>query len=184
MIRLFFALNISLETQQKLYAHMLPLRKKNIPGSWVRAENLHVTLKFLGDTDEQALPMLKDALSMLANQTTRIPSTITRISAFPGLRNPRVLFFEIKEHEKIVPLAEHLNQHCTVWGFPKEDKKFIPHITFCRVKQHCNLESAGIGPLLDFAPIPYVFNDITLYKSVLTSSGARYEEIQTCPFHL
>jgi 2'-5' RNA ligase len=184
MIRLFFALTISMETQQKLYAHMLPLQSRNIRGSWVRAENLHVTLKFLGDTDEYAVPMLKDTLTMLANQTTRIPSTITHISAFPSLRNPRVLFFEVKEHERITSLAEYLNNHCIVWGFPKEDKKFLPHITFCRIKQHCNLEYAGINTLLDFAPIPYVFKDITLYKSVLTTSGARYEEIQTCPFHL
>mgnify|MGYP000937837107 CR=1 FL=1 len=184
LLRLFIALDLSEETKHRLFAHMLALKRLRLNGSWVREENLHLTLKFLGPTDDFAIPRIEQILTMIGNDTNLIQASIARIGAFPSLRNPRVVFFNVEDNGKIMEVFKKVDSYSAHWGGTQEERPFTPHITFIRLKQHSDLSVPSTQPLLSFKPIKETFKELSLFKSTLTSSGAVYEPIHTFPFHL
>lgn len=184
MIRLFIALDLSNETKQKLFAHMLALKNLRLNGSWVKKENLHITLKFLGDTDDYVIPRIDELLTSIANETGFINSSIGAIGAFPFLRNPRVVFFNVEDNGAIGELFRKIDGYSAHWGGAPEERPFASHITFLRLKERYNLAAPSIEPLLSFNPIKVTFKEVILYKSRLTSQGSVYEPLHRATFHM
>lgn len=150
------------------------------PWRWIRPENFHFTLKFLGDVENRMLPSLHDAAGRAAAGAKPFRLTMGEIGAFPGLDRPRVIYYGIEEgFPGLRDLAGLIEDECEKIGFEREKKRFRAHLTLARVKQ---LPADDVlAALRDFPPLgPDAFIDVDhfiLVSSRLTPSGAVYEEI-------
>lgn len=186
-MRLFFAVLLDDGTRRRV-ALVQEAMKRSLAGqriTWVREENLHVTLRFLGEQDEQEARRAIEVAQSVARQCVTFRVTVRGAGVFPDQRHPRVLWVGVEEpaeplHQLVLRLEENLRQK----GFPPEDKPFRAHITLARIKepppmpvlQNC-FRSLPDEPLGDVEVRSFV-----LMQSVLRPDGAVYTPVQE--FHL
>ncbi|RMF99567.1 MAG: RNA 2',3'-cyclic phosphodiesterase, partial [Acidobacteria bacterium] len=98
--RIFIAIDVSEDAKQVIAAHINLLRREfpDLRVNWEKAEKLHLTLKFLGETEIVLLEQLKHRISLDAASVESFCFTITGSGVFPGIRNPKVLWLGIQEH--------------------------------------------------------------------------------------
>jgi len=103
--------------------------------SRVTEENLHVTLKFIGDVRRDDLPALDEVLSDAGPLLTEGEIEIGGIGAFPDLRRPRVIWAGVSDPSGILtPVHARLNESLARFGAKREKKRFVPHVTVGRVR--------------------------------------------------
>jgi len=171
MSRLFIAIELSDEQKESL-ARL----KCDIPQArWVPAAQLHLTLAFLGDVDEQLLPKLKAALSAISSPgfTLRFSSP----SCFPDRRRPRVLWIGLEKEPLLVRLAEQVHSAVSSCAIFLDERPFSPHITLARLKQSAAGELFGfLGVVADIPPL--TVHGFTLFQSRLSLGGAMHTPIE------
>ncbi|MGB9695039.1 MAG: RNA 2',3'-cyclic phosphodiesterase [Caldisericaceae bacterium] len=103
--------------------------------SWVGCDNLHVTVKFLGEIDAKILIDVGNMLQIIAEKQSPFNFSISGVSGFPVSSNARVLFFRIDDgYHTISSLMKEVSLSLTKFGF-EEEKSYVPHITFARAKR-------------------------------------------------
>lgn len=148
MIRTFLAVELSEElrkqialVQQDLQSRLGGESSKAVRIAWVQPSSIHLTMRFLGDTDEQLLDLMREAMATVrqAHPTIQIP--LDRLQAFPNLRQPRVLWVGPSEPwlksdaaKQLTSLHRAIEACCRSLGFVTEDKPFTPHLTVARIK--------------------------------------------------
>lgn len=141
--------------------------------SWTSPENFHLTLKFLGNTDEASLPTIIQALSGV-----RFPSFTMRaggIHAFPDKGTPRVLWLGIKEGAAAcADLAGLLDLALTPAGFNSEQRPFRSHITLGRIKRHAGDGLPGKMKQQEVPWPPFTADHFTLWHSDTFPEGPVY----------
>jgi 2'-5' RNA ligase len=101
----------------------------------VREENLHVTLKFIGDVHRDDLPALDGALADAGRLLVPGEVEVGEIGAFPDLSRPRVIWAGVSDPSGILrPVHARLNETCARFGAKREKKKYVPHVTLARVR--------------------------------------------------
>lgn len=141
---------------------------------WAGDRNLHLTLKFLGDTPRDRIP---EIVSYVREQLT-LPELVFQISditLFPNNKRPTVIAAMISDNQSLSQLAARLNRSMEHFGFKPEKRNFSPHITLGRCKK-------GFPRGLDLAgyvtePIAGYMDDVILYESVTRAEGAEYKEL-------
>lgn len=143
----------------------------------VSPENMHVTLKFLGDTDERCVPQLtkvmKDAVEGVAPFEVRLVGT----GAFPNSRTARVLWVGMEGAEPFKDIVTRLEDGCDLMGFGRDKQAFSPHLTLARVREGFNADLADFikyGHGKDFGS--FTVSALKLKKSVLTPAGPIYSD--------
>lgn len=147
----------------------------------VLSQNLHITMKFLGNVSKQQIEEIKEALAAL--EIIHVKTTLKGATAFPKISYPRTLILSITEGaEQLTALQEQLDISLNRLGFKKEKRKFHPHLTIGRVKQR-----KGKVPLEEITQVltkyqehlfgPFEVLEIALIESTLTPSGPIYEDI-------
>lgn len=183
-IRCFIAVPLDKDIKKEIASSTENLKKTGSDVRWVSVENLHITLKFLGDTDEQILPLLKEKLSIIASSSRPFSLTLQGTGVFPDQRRPRVVWIDIKDHEELMRLQEEIEEVATSLGFSREDRPFSPHLTIGRVRSPRNIAAllAALEKLKekDFGNIDV--RSVCLMKSELRSAGAQYETIMELNF--
>jgi RNA 2',3'-cyclic 3'-phosphodiesterase len=178
-IRSFVAVNIDEGMKKDLYTTTQRLREIRCDVKWVSAENMHITLKFLGDTPEGLLPEISGRLSGIAS--SHLPFTIRLRSAgvFPDRRRPRVVWIDMSGTEEIIKLQKEVEESLATLGYKKENRAFSPHLTIGRVRapQGSDLLVKGVETLKekDFGIIQV--EKISLMRSDLSPAGARYMSV-------
>lgn len=133
MVRLFVAIDIPSGIRACLSALVQELRS-HAPGlNWVRAENLHVTLKFIGHTADENLGAIQNALALVKAEA-RIAIRFRGLGFFPGEKRPRVLWAGMEAPPALAHLAAQIDAALSGLGFPPEDRVFSPHLTLSRIK--------------------------------------------------
>ena len=102
---------------------------------WTSPENMHITLKFLGDVHEDDLPLLREELEDVAGDSARLMLSLGTNGCFPGERTPRVLWTGMDgDLRRMSSLAARLDGAMVRCGFPSERRDFTPHVTVGRVR--------------------------------------------------
>ncbi len=144
-LRLFVAVNLPAEVRQRLAAAQEHLRHGRPDVSWVRAENLHLTLKFLGETAEERLGPIRQALAAVGSRHRAFRIEMAGIGSFGG-RVPRVVWVGLKQGgESLTALAGDVESALADLGFPREQRAFTAHLTLGRVRSPRNVEGLAMG---------------------------------------
>ncbi len=181
-MRLFIALPLPEKAEQFLGYIIDDLKQKRGKVKWVSSKNIHLTMKFLGNTEKSKIEDIKSAIKKTASKHSQINSTINKINGFPNLNRPRVIWAGLDNNEncldKLENIASDIDDEMSQLGFEKENKKFKSHLTLGRVKDNKN-----IGELTKYLetyrinPQSVLFDKIVLFKSTLTPQGAIYERL-------
>ena len=182
-MRLFIAIELSNEIRERLVAFLREMRELAPQAKWVRTENLHVTLKFLGETDSAKLPAVHAALSNVHN-TEPVTSDFRGLGFFPNERQPRVFWVGMEASRDLPTLAAEIDREMNELGFPLETRPFTPHLTLAR------FGPPGLPPPLGAAVKEHaqrIFGRLTarefhLIASKLKRSGAEYTTLQSYRF--
>ena len=146
-MRLFVAVNLPEEINTRLGAVQDQLRAAQADVSWVRPGNVHLTLKFLGETEAGRLERIRVALGETARGHTPFAFDLTGAGSFGG-RAPRVVWVGVERGaEPLTRLAEGVEVAMAALGFPREKRAFTAHLTLGRVRSPRNAEKllAALG---------------------------------------
>jgi 2'-5' RNA ligase len=176
-MRLFIAAPISLEVEKELARIISTLKNVDGPVKWVAPENIHLTLKFLGETDEKLLPQIKNTIEEIASGHSAISSGLSGLGAFPDYRRPRVFWVGLERgSEELSDISNELDNALHTLGFEKESRPFKAHLTLGRVKFPKGLEKlSDTVKTLKIEKKAMVFDRIVLFKSTLTPRGSIYD---------
>ena len=187
-LRLFVALDPPDSTRAALASLQDELRRSAGPHSrevkWVPAENLHLTLQFLGAVADEALPAVAAAVAAAAAASRPLDLSIQGAGAFPSPRRPRVLWAGLAGAlEAAAALVRDLGARLAPLGFPPEARPWSAHLTLGRARDPRG--SPRLAPaLLGLAappPAPWRSAEVTLFRSHLSPRGPRYEPLARAP---
>lgn len=181
-VRAFFALEISDDMRRRIADLGKEVARSGADVKVVEAENLHVTMKFLGEVPASKVDEIAGALDGM--RVRRFELEARGAGAFPDRRMIRVMWVGIgKGAGEVTEVARKLDDALGRFGFPKE-KRFVPHITVGRVRSPKNREA--LLSILD-SHSQTVFGTalvdrLVLKKSTLTRSGPVYTDLKVFPF--
>ena len=149
----------------------------------VDTSHLHVTLKFLGDTEESFVPKLNDIMSSAINGIKPLTITLRGSGTFPPKGNARVVWVGLEGAEPLGVIASRLEASCRELGFEPEGRAFKPHLTLARIKDPKASSSAILlaerYSSSEFGSVKV--DKILLKKSVLGPQGPTYTTVLTSP---
>jgi len=140
-----------------------------------KPENLHVTVKFLGDVIDPEIPEIIEAMKPATENVPAFELTLRAIRYFPNPRRVRVVTVVTDEPDAVMRLHQQLDDACDAIGFRREGRKYHPHITLGRCKK-----SPRVCPRPEEIDVPAVtmpVQRVVLYQSVLEPTGVRYVEL-------
>ena len=182
-IRSFIAIDTPAEIKEKIEEVEEKLRATNADVRWETKEKFHITLKFLGNVEEEKLNSLAQRLG--GRLITHSPFTITyeAVGCFPNLRHPRVIWVGTHDEDgSLKALAQTVEEIAAAHGFEREKRPFHPHITIGRVKGSKNLmELSSALESVTFDPQPSTVREILLMKSDLRPTGSVYTVFRRFP---
>lgn len=175
-MRLFIAVFPPPAVQQAAHAAAAPLRAGRDAVSWVKPENLHYTMRFLGECDDDAQKRAREAMRAAAASQTRFGAALGGFGAFPTAKRARVLWLGLLQgSEPMRLLAGALDDALVAQGFERGDDSFEPHLTLGRVKSPGDWTSRLIDASAPEAR--FQVDRLSLVKSTLGAGGSRYEVI-------
>jgi 2'-5' RNA ligase len=183
-VRLFLAINLPDETRRAIAEALAPLRDAAPRVAWVRAELLHVTMKFIGERDAGDVTALQTAAASAARTAGVLDLTLVDAGAFPNFRRPRVVWLDMRPPEPLVTLAMRTDEALATAGVPREERAFRPHLTVGRVKSELTrmealaLERAAGQVHASFA---VRVTTIDLMWSALSHGGPSYTRLAAIP---
>lgn len=186
MKRIFVAVDISAEARRRAAEHIENLKRQfpRLRVGWEKPEKLHLTLKFLGDTDNRHLAGLTEAVEAAARSIAAFKLRISAAGVFPNRRKARVLWLGvIDERENLRKLNETLENECETQGFAREKRDFKAHLTIARLREPENSADLIEAHLRQaFAPVEFDVSEIVIYESELLPHGSRYKIVSKHAF--
>ena len=180
--RLFIALPLPETAKSEISAFVHALRRTAPEIRWVRPEQMHVTMKFLGDVELEREKMLMGVLEPLSTMRP-FQFNLAGLGAFPDRRRARVVWTGIDLGKaEVTELAGLVETACEAAGFEREERGFSAHITLARVK-----EPGDFGPLwrqadeIRFVGHPVHATEVRLIHSTLTPKGPVYRDLESFP---
>lgn len=177
MPRIFIGIKIPSEISEKINKFMNEKRIQKIPYiKTVEKENLHITLKFLGEVDQGKISEIIEELNSLTNTISNFKIEVKSIGIFPSIEHPRVIWIGAISKD-IHDAKRKLDQALAKFNF-QEEENFVSHITIGRIKK--GNPSVKIKELMkeDISFGEFTANEITLFESILTPSGPIYKKIR------
>lgn len=147
----------------------------------VSTEHLHLTLKFLGDTEEGLVPEIVSAMREASAGIAPFPIRVRGTGAFPNLSRPNVLWVGIEGAEPLARMAGSLNANLAALGFERERRAWSPHVTLARVRVPRALDRAlaALQAHADDLFAELRIEDIRLKKSTLRPQGPEYSTVES-----
>ncbi len=184
--RLFIAIELPSNVRRTLKDHIDHLRDA-IPdarASWAREENLHLTLKFLGDMTLTSVERLSQATQRAASAVAPFEMIIGTSGAFPPNGQPRVLWIGIEDPAgELAVLHEVLEDQCVQAGFARENRPYHPHLTIARLRQAQGARRLSqIHKEMGFDRESLAVTHLALIRSELLREGSRHTVVARHPF--
>lgn len=179
--RIFIAIDISDEARGSVGKYTAELRSSfpDVRVGWERADKLHVTLKFLGNVDEDLVRRVEKAIAGVVPRHRPFIAEISGTGIFPGRRDPRILWLGMRRgRDEMVSLGTDIEKALEQLGFITEPRAFSPHLTIGRIREPrkgMDLAKVHLGSL--FPPVEFTVPHVTIYESVLGPNGSVYSAI-------
>ncbi len=182
-MRLFVAFDLPREVRNALATLGQRLKPECRAARWVRPESMHVTLKFLGETDSQKIPDIRAALAPIRSAGP-VAMDFRVLGFFPSEFKPRVLWCGVQSTPNLAELAAAVEQALEPLGFARETRTLSPHLTLARLEPGDALENlaraADALKSYDFGATRE--SEFHLFESVLKPSGAQSTKLAAFPF--
>lgn len=172
MKRLFIAIDLPDEMREKIYSI-----HREIPDvNWVKKEQIHLTLRFIGDADDELFTGIKSTLEKILWKKFHLG--LNETGFFPNEKRPNVFWVGLGKNEALSSLKNRIDQILEeVGGVSSEGRNFLPHVTIARIKRR--LSEKDISGFSDISMIirsfniqPFLVDKFFLYSSILTAHGA------------
>jgi len=182
-IRCFISVKLPDDVRRSMADLIAELKKAGPDVSWVPAGNIHLTLKFLGNTNDSLIPMIKERITKKLSHYNAFYIKIVGVGCFPSEKRPRVLWIGIERSDLLNSIQKDMEAEVEELGFAPEDRPFSPHLTFGRVRSQ-----KGIAEMLrrftefrtaDFGLVEV--KSIHIMKSDLKPTGAEHTSIAEIP---
>jgi 2'-5' RNA ligase len=191
MLRSFIAVEIPTEIQNAI-AHSLASLQKALPKPlirWVALQNVHLTLKFLGDVSPANLERLAEVLKIEASAHDVFSMTVGDLGAFPNSRRARVVWIGLDAPPSLATLHRGMEAASATLGYATEDRPFSPHLTVGRVGQNASVTDLHkIHEALSATKVGYLgtvqVKAIHIFKSELRPGGSVYTQLYAMPLKI
>ena len=179
--RVFIAIELPARLRARIINHIGCLRS-SVPearASWIREDNLHLTLKFLGDIPVTNVEQLSAAASLAATRIGGFEIFVEDCGAFPLRGQPRVLWIGIDDPSgQLSELNRALEDECANAGLAREPRAFHPHLTIARIRQpHGSRQLAAAHKELGFKREVVIVLEVSVIRSELRSKGSTHTVI-------
>jgi 2'-5' RNA ligase len=188
VVRAFIAIDLSPEIHKRLdqVASELKERLEGVPVRWVPVENVHLTLKFLGDVSLTNLEILKKILRSEAGNHLPFEISIGQLGAFPSKRRPRVIWVGVEAPQELMDLQRAIESETTRLGYARDRREFSPHLTLGRISRNANsADLRQIGEVLRTYEVGFLgatrVKEVHLFRSDLQPGGAVYTSLLNVP---
>jgi 2'-5' RNA ligase len=182
-VRLFVALQIPSAVLENLASLLASLRAITKEPRWVRAENLHVTLKFLGEVAEEKVAAIRSALGEVRSGEP-VKLEFRGLGFFPNEKHPRAFWAGIEVSPNLKTLSTDIEGAMEKLGIPREQREFSPHLTLARFERPRLPEALrkiiAENAQRDFGSLQT--NEFHLIQSKLRPSGAEYTTLTSFRF--
>jgi 2'-5' RNA ligase len=187
-LRTFVAIEITPEVRSAALRLIDRLRVAPAKVTWTKAANLHYTLKFLGDLPAERAPEICRAVQDAVVPFSPIEMVAGGVGAFPSVSRPHTLWLgAIEGAEPIELLFQAIERLLEPLGFPREHRRFTPHLTLGRVRDS---SPAGLQELAELLKKHAAFDagtisvqGVTVFSSTLSREGPTYEVLSHADFH-
>jgi len=184
VIRAFIAIEMPSEIQASLeqVSANLAAELAGVPIRWIPAENIHLTLKFLGEISISNVELLKEILASEAGFHTAFEISVGELGAFPSQSRPRVLWVAVQAPPELQSIRSTLENETARIGYTREKRPFSPHLTLGRVSRNANSgEVRKVCEVLNKYTVGFLgaarVQDLHLFRSDLKPGGAVYTKL-------
>ncbi len=180
-IRAFIAFELPPVIISLLQKVQQELKLLKLRARWVRPENIHLTLKFLGDLDPDDIDKIGAAMTGAAIDFSPITMSVRGIGVFPGIKRPRVIWLALGgDIRSLLALQGRLEEKLAGVGFPKDKRSFKAHLTLGRIKQSANpaVIRQMISEYASLSSDEFTCNQVILFKSDLKPLGAVHSKLK------
>lgn len=178
-LRTFIAIDVPPAVLDTITRIQRRFKSLGLHASWVKPGSIHLTLKFLGDTDPGRIPGIQKKLTETLAPFAPFRLSLDSAGVFPNTKSPRILWVGLKDEKgTLETLQAGIEKSLEGLGFPTEQRPFSPHLTLARIKSPKGkeelkdeldaLNQEGIGPH------PFDVGGLQLYESQLTPKGSIY----------
>lgn len=177
MVRSFLAFELPDAILKRIGEVQKDLKSFRADVRWVGSQNIHLTLKFFGNIEESKINLIGQAIEELARSTSPIRITVRGMGAFPGMKNPRVIWIGLHEEEKALALFQkRLEGEFQKIGFQPEDRPFHPHLTLGRMRSNRGKDdlAKAMEKYQEEEFGNFQAERVILFKSELTPTGPIY----------
>lgn len=184
-IRTFIAFRLPDQIKNSLAEAQENLLESGIRAKYIPTQNMHLTLKFIGDMDQRQIPEIGEIMAACTRDVPPTKLSCRGIGAFPNIKLPRVVWAGLGGDTEILEsLHNNLDRMLADLGLPRENRKFQGHLTLARLKggkgDAKKLEHAMAG-LTGFETEPFTVDRLVLFQSELLPEGPIYTEIFSAP---
>lgn len=179
-MRTFIAIKI---TPEKELPDIIFTLKKSLEGEaikWVDVNNLHLTLRFLGETSHKQTLEITRLLENISQNFQSFQFSLKGVGFFKSKNQPRVLFFSVENDLILKQLADEIEESIISLGFSQVEKAFNPHLTIGRIKfiQNKNAFYSMVNDFKNSEIQQVTVSEIIFYQSILSSDGTIYKPMK------
>jgi 2'-5' RNA ligase len=181
-MRAFIAIDIPAAIRQKIFSIYAPLIDLPDKISWVKSQNMHLTLRFLGETDDRRIEKVKTVLRQVATGCNPFIMVFTSVGVFPNAKKPRIIWLGLDDTSgQLIKLQYELETYVRRLGFAPETRKFSPHLTLGRIRELID----GTRLMSCIAKLPpitlasFKVEQLSLIRSQLRPQGPLYSLLDT-----
>ena len=131
-MRLFVAVNYPARLREKIARLCRPLEEAGIPGQWTEPDQVHLTLKFIGEVPNSEVEAISSALGEVAGKFRPFEMRFGSIGAFPSPRRPRVVWLGVEPTPELRFIKDDLERRLAELNIPREERPYQPHVTLGR----------------------------------------------------
>ena len=187
MTRTFLAVECSLEVRPRATELISALAQCPVNVKWVEPENLHLTIKFLGEVSDVDLPPICSAVTEAVATFPAFDAQCRGVGAFPHAGRPRTIWIGIEEGlAEFIELHERIDRCLAKLQFPRERRRFHPHLTVGRVRDRRDTSPLGeyLQERSEIRLGVLCVSEVVLFSSQLTAAGPIYSPLARCALNL